>query len=324
MAFTDEIILKIKAGDGGNGVVKWLRTRRDQKGGPVGGDGGRGGDVYFVGIRDVEYLAKYTSNPKFVAQNGEQGGGNSLEGKDGNTLYIKIPVGSLVTDLSTGREYDILEEGLPVSVLSGGRGGYGNEHFKSSRNVTPMEQTNGKQGEASSFKVELRLVADAGLIGFPNAGKSTLLNTLTNSKAKIGNYDFTTLNPNLGVLNDYILADIPGLIEGASSGKGLGDRFLRHIMRTNILVHCISVERGDIIAAYNTIRKELQEYNPELTTKKELIVITKIDMVSEANLRKAIKELSNIGVVASTVSILDDESIQEFTGTLMSVLSKSK
>ena len=206
MAFVDEVTLKIKAGAGGDGVVKWLRTRREQKGGPAGGDGGKGGAVYFSGVRDIEYLAKYTSNPKFEAQGGGQGGANSLEGKDGDDLYIKIPVGSLVTDLQTMEEYEILLENNPVKILSGGKGGYGNEHFKGSRNVTPMEHTDGKPGASSSFKVELRLIADAGFIGYPNAGKSTLLNFLTNSRAKVGNYAFTTLEPNLGALaSTYLL-----------------------------------------------------------------------------------------------------------------------
>ena len=323
MAFTDEIILKIKAGDGGDGVVKWLRTRRIQKGGPVGGNGGKGGDVYMVGIRNIEYLAKYTSNPKFVADSGGAGSGNSLEGKDGDDLRINVPVGSLVTNLTSREQYDILEEGVPVKVLSGGRGGYGNEHFKSSRNVTPMEQTDGKVGESASFKVELRLVADAGFIGFPNAGKSTLLNTLTNSKAKVGNYAFTTLNPNLGVFHDYILADIPGLIEGASTGKGLGDKFLRHIMRTNILIHVISAERDDVVKAYKAIRKELTEYNKELSDKQELVVISKSDMVEPDAVRGQIKELANIGVIARSVSVLDDPIMKKFEVDLLHVLSAS-
>ena len=324
MAFTDEIILKLKAGDGGDGRVKWHRSRREQKGGPAGGDGGRGADVYIRGVRDLEYLAKYTSNPKFVAEDGGSGGGKSLEGKDGEPLIINVPVGSLVVNLSTGKQYDITEESRLVKVLSGGKGGYGNEHFKSSRNVTPMESTKGKPGESSSFKIELRLIADAGLIGYPNAGKSTLLNTITNSKAKVGNYAFTTLNPNLGVLGKYILADIPGLIEGAHTGKGLGDKFLKHIMRTNTLIHCISAERDDVVEAYKSIHNELSSYNKELAEKDEIIILTKTDVTSSDIVDKQIKALTeHANAVVYPVSILDNASISKFVESLYYKLSNT-
>ncbi len=322
MAFVDEVTLKIKAGSGGDGVVKWLRSRRDQKGGPAGGNGGKGGSVYLVGVRDIEYLTKYTSNPKFEAEGGVQGGANSLEGKDGDDLYIKIPVGSLVTDLKTMDEYEILIENNPIKILSGGKGGYGNEHFKGSRNVTPMEHTEGKPGEASNFKVELRLIADAGFIGYPNAGKSTLLNFLTNSKAKVGNYAFTTLDPNLGAFGRYILADIPGLIEGASTGKGLGDKFLKHIMRTKTLIHCISAERDSLLDAYNTIRAELGAYNLELLDKKEIVVITKSDVVTDKVLDSQIKELEAIKSSILVVSVLDDDSIHMLSDYITGELAK--
>ncbi len=324
MAFTDEIILKIKAGKGGDGVVKWHRNRREQKGGPAGGNGGKGGDVFLVGIRDIEYLAKYTSNPKFIAQDGESGGAKSLEGKDGADLYIKIPAGSLVTNLSTGEQFDIISEENPIKILKGGKGGYGNEHFKSSRNVTPMEQTNGKLGESASFKVELRLIADAGLIGYPNAGKSTLLNTITNSKAKVGNYAFTTLNPNLGVLDKYIIADIPGLIEGASKGYGLGDKFLKHIMRTKTLIHIISAERDDVVEAYKSIRKELSAYDHTLSKKPELIVITKTDLLEDKDLLEkttVLKKYTN--KTPLTVSILDDSSINSLKKVILKELESN-
>ncbi len=324
MAFTDEIILKLKAGDGGDGVVKWHRNRREQKGGPAGGNGGRGGDVYLRGVRDLEYLARYTSNPKFVAEDGAPGGGKSLEGKDGDPLIVNVPIGSLVTNLSTGKQYDIVEEGVLVKVLTGGKGGYGNEHFKSSKNVTPMESTNGKPGEVASFKVELRLIADAGLIGYPNAGKSTLLNTITNSKAKVGNYAFTTLNPNLGVLDKYVIADIPGLIEGAHTGKGLGDKFLKHIMRTKTLIHCISVERDDIIQAYNSIRTELVSYNAELANKDEIVVITKTDVLSTEEVAKRIRDFRDhvdTDMQIYSVSVLDDASVKDLTKILLDKLA---
>ncbi len=328
MALIDEVILNIRAGDGGDGVVQWHRNRRTQKGGPVGGNGGRGADVYLRGVRDVERLAKYISNPKFSAERGGDGGHNSLEGKDGEDLFIDIPIGSLVTNLDSReipkKSYEITKEGELVKVLSGGNGGFGNEHFKSSRNVTPMEQTDGKAGESANFKVELRLIADLGFIGYPNAGKSTLLSILTNSRAKIGNYAFTTLEPNLGAFGKYILADIPGIIEGASKGKGLGDKFLRHIMRTRILVHCISAEQDDILSAYNTIRNELKQYDSELLDKKEILVITKSDVLSKEELKIITRDAQSIDPAVVVVSILDDDSMEMLSKKIMSILSISE
>ncbi len=328
MALIDEVILNISAGDGGNGVVQWHRNRRTQKGGPVGGNGGRGADVYLRGVRDVERLAKYISNPKFDARGGGDGGHNSLEGKDGEDLFIDIPIGSLITNLDSKeipkKSYEITTEGETIKILSGGKGGFGNEHFKSSRNVTPMEQTDGKAGERTNFKVELRLIADLGFVGYPNAGKSTLLSVLTNSRAKIGNYAFTTLEPNLGAFGKYILADIPGLIEGASKGKGLGDKFLRHIMRTKILVHCISSEQDDIQNSYNTIRDELKEYDTRLLDKKELLVITKSDVLNNEDLDLITKKAKDIDPNAIVVSILDDDSMETLSRHLMVVLDESR
>ena len=320
MALVDEVILHVSSGKGGDGVVQWHRDRRNQKGGPAGGNGGKGADVFLRGVRDVERLGKYTSNPKFKAEDGGNGGQKSLEGKDGDDLLIDIPIGSVVTNLMTKEVYEIVSEGESMQILSGGKGGYGNEHFKGSRNVTPMEQTDGKPSQSADFKVELRLIADAGFIGYPNAGKSTLLNALTNSKAKVGNYAFTTLDPNLGAFGKFILADIPGLIEGASVGKGLGGKFLRHIMRTKILIHCISAEREELKEAYDAIRNELKEYNTELVKKKEVLIITKSDMVEDAKLHKLKKEAQAIYTDVLVVSVLDDASIDALSKHLTTVL----
>ena len=321
MALIDEVILHICSGKGGDGVVQWHRDRRNQKGGPAGGNGGKGADVFLRGVRDVERLGKYTSNPKFKAEDGGNGGQKSLEGKDGEDLFIDIPIGSVVSNLQSKDEYEIVEEGSTIKILSGGKGGYGNEHFKGSRNVTPMEQTDGKESQCADFKVELRLIADAGFIGYPNAGKSTLLNALTNSKAKIGNYAFTTLEPNLGAFGKYILADIPGLIEGASNGKGLGDKFLRHIMRTKTLMHCISVERDDIKDAYNAIRTELGAYNKDLLEKQEVLILTKSDMVDDKELAVRIKDAKDLYSEVLVVSVLDDDSVTIAGKFLTKVLS---
>lgn len=289
-------------------------------GGPAGGNGGRGGDVYLRGVRRVELLAKYTSNPGFSAGDGGSGGKNSLEGKSGDDVYVDIPIGSLVTNVDSGEVYEVLQEGQEERVLRGGAGGYGNEHFKSSRNVSPYECTKGRRGVCARFRVELRLIADAGLIGFPNAGKSTLLNSLTNSKAKVGDYAFTTLDPNLGALGPYILADIPGLIAGAAEGKGLGDRFLRHIMRTRVLVHCISVERDDILTAYETIRSELAAYNPQLLDKQEILLLTKADTVNQSTLDEHLAAARTINPAALAVSVFDDAALESLSKELIHTL----
>lgn len=222
MAFVDEMRIHMRAGNGGRGIVSWLHEKGKEYGGPAGGDGGNGGNVYVKAVRDIGILAKYRHEKEFSAEKGENGKSKSMHGRNGDDCEILLPVGSVVTNLSTKKTVELLVEGERVLLLNGGRGGYGNEHFKGSKNIRPYEWTPGKPGEEADFFIELRLVADAGLIGLPNAGKSSLLNELTNATAKIGNYQFTTLEPNLGDFYGYILADIPGLIEGASEGKGLG------------------------------------------------------------------------------------------------------
>ncbi len=321
MALVDEITLQITAGKGGDGVVAWYRNRRNQKGGPAGGDGGKGGDVFLRGVRQIDVLSKYMGNNTLKAQDGQNGGKRSLEGKNGSDLFIDVPVGSVVTNLSSGEVYEITRENEQVKILSGGKGGFGNEHFKSSRNITPMEHTDGKPGQSAYFRIELQLIADAGLIGFPNAGKSTLLNALTNSKSKIGNYAFTTLEPNLGVFESYTLADIPGLIQGAAAGKGLGHSFLKHIQRTKVLIHCISVELEDVLQAYQAIRKELQEYDNRLLKKKEIIVITKVDMVPYIVLNNVLESIRHMGNEVIPVSIHNNESVRNLRVLLKRVLS---
>ncbi len=307
MVLTDEIILHLCAGKGGDGVVAWYKNRRNRKGGPAGGDGGKGGDVFLRGVRQIDVLSKYMGNNTLKAQDGQNGGKRSLEGKNGSDLFIDVPVGSVISNLNSGEVYEITRENEQVKILSGGKGGFGNEHFKSSRNVTPMEFTYGKPGQCADFKVELRLIANAGLIGLPNAGKSSLLNALTRSNAKVGNYAFTTLNPNLGVMGRFVLADIPGLIKGASEGRGIGHKFLRHVMRTNILIHCISGERDDVVSTYNLVRKELEKYDVSLSRKPEIVVLTKIDLLSKDEMHAKIAALKNINSQIAYVSIFDDE-----------------
>ena len=350
----DEITIKATGGKGGDGVVRWRHEKYIDKGGPNGGNGGKGGDVYVRSVRDVTLLAKYKSLREFKAGDGEPGMGGSKQGSDGSDVYIDVPVGSTIENLKTGYAFELNQEGKEVMILTGGAGGMGNEHFKSSINVTPEKATPGKKGEEAEFKITLELIADIGLIGLPNAGKSSLLNSITNAQAKIGAYAFTTLDPNLGAYHGYVIADIPGLIEGASEGKGLGHKFLRHIKRTRMLVHLVSFENmhnedgllvsdgvasvEDMLGAYNTIRKELETYDTELTDKDEVIVLTKTDVISARNhaaqpsdkrgqniIQKAIEAFKTAtGKPVFAISLFDDESVKTFSDGLIAKLRENE
>lgn len=321
MAFVDELHLDLTAGRGGDGVVRWLHMKGKDRGGPSGGDGGNGGDVVFRAVRDLAILSQYTGSPKMEAEDGAPGGKNVMAGKGGDDLVLDLPLGSLVTRESDGETFELLEEGKEVKVLSGGRGGLGNAHFKSSTNINPIQQTDGKPGDASTFRIELRLIADVGLVGLPNAGKSSLLNTLTNARSEVGNYNFTTLEPHLGTLYEFVIADIPGIIEGASEGRGLGHKFLRHIQRTREILHCVSVENEDVVKTYDEVRRELERFDSEFSGKDEIILLTKSDEATKEELREKKEALENhTGKQVRTISILDDTNVKEFRDFLVSSL----
>ncbi len=301
----DEIDIIIKAGHGGAGCVSFV----GRAGGPDGGNGGKGGDIWVEATSDLYALNKFVSHPKQQAENGNPGEQRNKSGLNGKDTTLFVPIGTFITD-QEGKEIELLKLGEKVLLAKGGLGGKGNAFFKSPRNTTPRYAQPGLRGGEKKLNFKLKLIADFGLIGLPNAGKSSILNELTNASAKIGDYPFTTLEPNLGMLNGKVIADIPGLIEGASEGKGLGHKFLKHIEKVKLLLHCISSESDNPISDYTIIHKELKEYSPTLLEKQEIILLTKSDLIKDSDLKKKLKSLAKTKKQIIPVSIHDWESLQ--------------
>lgn len=322
--FVDEITIYAKAGDGGDGVVRWRHEKFRPLAGPAGGNGGDGGDVYVRAVKDLNRLAKYTGNNKFLAPSGENGTNQSQAGRNGEDLYIDIPVGSRITDIARGRTFELTSVGDSERILKAGGGGLGNEYFKSSTNRSPEQSTKGKKGEEGEFLIEVSLMVDVGLLGLPNAGKSTLLNNLTNAHSKIGAYPFTTLEPHLGEMYGFIIADIPGLIAGAAAGKGLGHKFLRHVSRTKMLLHLISLEHEDPLKQYYTIHEELSQFDKTLTEKEEWIILTKKDLVNKEHIETTVNTLAKTEKRVLVVGQDDPNSYKNVLDELVTYLRQTK
>ena len=303
----DDVKIKVKAGRGGDGAVAFNSAMMVL--GPTGASGGNGGSIYFEGVSDLGALGQFRYKKEFAAQNGEKGKHQLNDGANGDDLILKVPIGTVVHNLSIAKDDEIISIGQRLLAVKGGRGGKGNFKFRSSVNTSPTEFQEGLPGEECELRLELKLIADVGFIGLPNVGKSSLLNQLTNAKSKVANYSFTTLEPNLGVYYELILADIPGLIEGASGGKGLGIKFLRHIERTKTLFHFISAESADPEKDYQIIRNELGAYNKELLNKPECIFLSKADLLDKDEVDKKLDKLKAAGKEATAISVIDDVSI---------------
>jgi GTP-binding protein len=288
--FIDRVKIHVQGGHGGNGVTAFRREKFVPRGGPSGGDGGRGGDVWIVADSSLNTLLHLRYNPEHIAERGRHGEGSNCSGRDGDDRTVRVPVGTQIFDSTTGELlHDLAADGSRWLAAKGGRGGFGNSHFATSTNRAPRYHQSGSEGDQLELQLELKLLADVGLVGFPNAGKSTFISTVSAAKPKIADYPFTTLEPNLGVVDlgdfrTFVIADMPGLIEGAHEGAGLGDRFLKHIERTKLLVHLVdvsSVSGRDPVADYLTVNHELRSYNPQLAQRPQFVVATKIDALDE-------------------------------------------
>ncbi|HUQ85322.1 MAG TPA: GTPase ObgE [Candidatus Limnocylindrales bacterium] len=307
----DNVTITIKAGDGGNGASTFLRDGHHVRGGPNGGNGGNGGHIYFLGTSNIHDLKLFRFKKKLTAESGIPGKSKNLFGKNAEHMTILVPVGTKITDVDTDKVFEITDTVTPVLLAKGGRGGRGNTEFKTSINQAPTYAESGAPGQKKILFLELRLIAEIGLIGLPNAGKSSLLAVLTNATPKIADYPFTTLEPNIGMMGGRPIADIPGLIEGASTGKGLGITFLKHIEKTKLIIHCIELPEENLKERYETVREEFKKFNPLLLEKPEIVLLTKTDLVDEKTLKKSIKIFDKMGKKVLSYSFVDDESLEK-------------
>ena len=326
MKFVDEAEIRVEAGDGGNGIVSFRREKFVAKGGPDGGDGGRGGHVIVRGDKNMWTLFHMKFKRHFKAGHGGDGGKSRSTGANGEDIYIDVPLGTIIRDAETEEIlFEITEDGKEVILLEGGMGGRGNWHFKSPTNQTPKYAQPGIEGKENWFRVELKVLADVGLVGFPNAGKSTLLSVVTAAKPKIADYAFTTLKPNLGIVNirdqhTFVMADIPGIIEGAAEGKGLGHYFLRHIERNSLLLFLIPADSMDIQNEYNILLNELRKHNPELLDKDRVLAISKSDLLDD-ELKAEIRQELPSDVDCLFISSVAQQGLQELKDKLWKVLN---
>jgi GTP-binding protein len=326
--FVDSIKVFVKSGKGGAGSVHFYRDKYTRKGGPDGGDGGRGGHIIIKGNRNLWTLLHLRYHKHFIAKDGENGGSNNKTGADAEDVIIEVPLGTVVRDVDTNEIIaEVIEHGQEAIVLRGGRGGKGNAFFKSPTLQTPRFAQQGEPGQEKWVRIELKLLADVGLVGFPNAGKSTLLANVSAAKPKIADYPFTTLKPNVGIvsvneLNSFVMADIPGIIEGAHLGKGLGIRFLRHIERNSILLFIIPANSDNIIKEYNILLNELKEYNPQLLEKKRILGISKADLITSKEIEQKIyKQLSTIPIPSIVFSSITKYNLKELIHLLWKILN---
>ncbi len=318
----DDVKINVCAGNGGKGLATFSRTKMTQ--GPTGGNGGDGGNVFLEGVSDIGALRQFRSRKVFSAENGENGKSQLNDGADAKALILLVPVGTVCHNLTTKKDVEIVKIGQRKLIAKGGKGGRGNYLFRSAINTSPRKFEEGKTGESFDLHLELKMIADVGFIGLPNVGKSSLLNELTSANSKVANYPFTTLEPNLGAYYDLILADIPGLIEGASAGKGLGIKFLKHIERTKVLFHLISADSENALHDYESIRKELEAHSKFLLDKKEYIFISKIDLVTPEIIKKIKKEFQGTGKEIIEFSILDSASIENIKKILNKIAEEKK
>ena len=324
MKFLDQAKIYVNAGDGGSGSASFRREKFIEFGGPDGGDGGRGGSIIFVTDRNLNTLIDFRYQQHFKADRGRDGKGKKQAGKSGKDLILKVPIGTQIfeDDNNTLIE-DLTKSEQKIIIANGGKGGLGNVRFKSSTNRAPRKKTEGYKGESFWIWLQLKVIADIGIVGMPNSGKSSLLSALTSAKPKIANYPFTTINPNLGVANynnkEVTLADIPGLIEGAHEGIGLGDKFLRHIERCKNILHLIDITNENVLESYSKVRRELSKYSNKLTKKREIIVLNKIDMMSDAETNKKIETFSKkIKKKIYTISVLKHKGLTAIKRILVS------